>query len=214
MLSIPKPVQLAIPAIVAVIIVALIFWVGADVGAQTPTSGAAGLRHNVLVFGRDAISAAPEGTTVILSRRLSREEYFRVQETGVGPAACATLTVQSSRIEVLPQFTNDCPEGSPISAGINFNDGEGWIGGNFEPLLEWRPARSGETTRNVSLKPDQPRAGGDGGPIQPPSTGDAAIASRDGGSFWWGYVAFAVSVLLAGLSLAVALVARRRLPTG
>jgi hypothetical protein len=193
----------------------------AAAAADTPTPGpqatqiaGQGLRHTVQVTGRDGRGSAQEGATVILSRRLSREEYLEVQRTGVGPKACGTFSVAAARVEVVPQFTTDCPEGATISAAIDFHDGKPPISASFDPPFEWRRGRAGETGRSVKLIPDQPPTAGTNGTIggvQPPTTGGAAVPGESrGGELNWAYVLLGVGVFLGAASVTVAALARRK----
>jgi hypothetical protein len=152
--------------------------------AQTPGTPmpAVGLRHTLQVFDRGAAGPAPDGTTVVLSRRIGREERAQIERTGIGPGACATLTVRAGQAELTPQFTVDCPEGSEISGALDFHDGTGVIGVLFEPPVEWRMAGAGEPNRTVTVKPDQPRTGGAmfsvSSGVRPPDTGDGGLAGN------------------------------------
>jgi hypothetical protein len=182
--------------------------------AETPTPGpqpVVGLRHVATVLDREG-KPANEGTIVVLTRRLSRDEYFKARDTGLGPSSCATLAVQSSRVQINPSFTNDCPEGAAISVSINYNDGRGWISGNFEPPLEWRSALSGESSKQVVLKPDQPHEGGNTYALESSTTADSAAdnAGQTGGWSWYRSTMFGVVVLALAAGLLVVKARSRR----
>jgi hypothetical protein len=185
----------------------------ADTPTPTPPGTVAagtGLRHQVDVKGRDGRSSAPDGATVIISRLLTRAEYSEVQRTGLGPKGCGTFRVARSRIELTPQFTADCPEGAPISAAIDFNDGRPPISATFNPPVEWRRGRAGEAERFVTLIPDQPPTAGTDSPVFPPATGSGATTAAERAPDLSDYTLSAgIGIALVLGALSIALLRRR-----
>ena len=181
--------------------------------ADTPTPLPAGtpqppgLVHIVNVLDRAAAGPSKDGTTVILSRRLTKDEYLEVQRSGRGQSGCGTFTVAAGQVRIVPVITQDCPEGAPISAAIDFHDGQPPIGARFEPAIEWRISSPAEGPRLLVLKPDQPpTADGE----QAPLSGEAASKLGPSTGHDWRFVASGCALALAAASVAVAIFTRRR----
>ena len=189
--------------------------------AQTPVA-ATGLRHSLQVRDRTASGPARDGATVVLTRRLSREELAEIQRRcpppgpcapNTGPQPCATLTVAAGRVEAEPVFTADCPEGTDVLVSVDYNDEKGTIGARVDPPIEWRRARAGEMVRSGTIVPIQPPTAGEqhSNQVNPPNTGEGML-SRESNvrSAHWGYAALAASLVLGVLSLLLGFMSRTR----
>jgi hypothetical protein len=167
---------------------------------QTPavTTGS-GLRHSAQVFDRQAIGQSPEGAIILVRRLLTPQEVQELQGRKLG--ICGQANVSGGRAEIIPQFSADCPEGSNVGISVVFSDGELPVAAETVPPIEWRRARAGEATREIIIKPDQPRtADGDPGQsqVRPPATGDAALVSRETRHWEYGGIALGLLLLITG----------------
>lgn len=175
---------------------------------QTPaiTTGT-GLRHSAQVFDRLAVEQAPEGAVILIRRLLTPQEVQELQGRRLG--ICGQANVIGGRAEIIPQFSEDCPEGSNVGISVVFSEGELPVGSETIPPIEWRRAQAGEATRQIIVRPDQPRtAGVDPRPSQitAPTTGDAALASDKRAR--WEYAGIGLGLLFLVVSAGMALKSR------
>jgi hypothetical protein len=145
------------------------------------------LRHRLQVFNRDLTGMAVDGTTIRIDRLLHpRERRGQESRRPIGP--CLEGVVNGGEIEIVPLFTENCPEGALVIITVDFHDGRPPITASAEPAIEWRRADRGEATRQVVVRPVQPHTAADVGDqpaavdqpswqTSPPSTGEGAISN-------------------------------------
>jgi hypothetical protein len=126
---------LAFPALRLLLVVVLMAG-GALSTSEIATAEWGDHRFALRVLNRDG-SPAPDGTVVILIRPIPREERRQIELTGVGPPACAVLTVQGGFAHFEPKVSHGCPDRTLDVATVDYKDGTYPIVSRIEPRLEW-----------------------------------------------------------------------------
>jgi len=126
-----------------------------------------GPKHLLHIFGPDG-KPAVDGTLLIMDPLAS---------TGAGTTfgACGERAVENGIVELEPEFTDACPEGSAIGVTILTGPYNG-VAAVVTPAIEWRGAMPNEASIVVEVRPLAPDTGSTT-PIRPPDTGSAGLAS-------------------------------------
>ena len=164
--------------------------------ARDPLPHAVQLRDGDVIIQREV--------NVIVSRLRSPQE--RASENNRRLAPCATVRAGGGNASIFPEFTADCPEGSTIGISIDFLDGGPPFAAVVSPAIEWRAARTGESSRSVVARIPPPSTSG-GPEAAPDSTTPAlpsSVENREGQvASLWPYVGIAASVALFAATFAV-----------